>query len=365
MKRIAWILLLGVVLVVAAQAAYVEMNTPDTITVGQTLEVSGSSLGTLKPGFSTDLIFYKIAFTKTEIARTRIVVQEGGVFSATFPTAGLEAGNYLLELVDPMPGGSAVFGGDAKIQKQINLINRQGEITITSPLLQPFTGLLSIRGSVSTAGNNGTQLRVDHDGVTVYGQTSTYIATLNDVFSTDIPITEGGTYTAYFSDYRGYIGSVQLTVSQPVQTTVVTTTAAPVQQVSATAQASRNQPAYFAVDTKPGSVTLSISSGIDWVIEYIDEDSMLTVVNEKGTIGGETAVFPAKGGTVYVKVYPFTFSDQGTATLTATNADSVTACTSCVALFTTTPPPTTTQKSPIPAFLALIALALLVIAGRR
>jgi hypothetical protein len=363
MKRIAWIMLVGVFLVSAAQAAYVELNAPDTITVGQTLEVSGSSLGTLKPGFSADLIFYKMAFSKTEIARTRIVVQEGGIFSASFRTDGLDAGNYLLELVDPKPDGVDAFGGEAKTQKQVTLINRQSEITITSSLSQPFTGLLAIRGSVSTAGNNGTLLRVDHNGETVYGPL--YIATLNNVFSTEISIAEGGTYTTYFSDYRSYIGSAQFTVSQPVTTTVVTTTTVPVQQVSATAQASRNQPAYFAVDTKPGTVTISTSSGIDWVIEYIDEDNLLTVVNEKGTIGGETATFVGKGGTVYVKVYPFTFSDQGTVTLSAQNAESVTACTSCVALFTTTPPPATTQKSPVPALLALLAIALFVIYRRR
>ncbi|MDD1663554.1 MAG: hypothetical protein LUQ60_07400 [Methanomicrobiales archaeon] len=363
MKRIAWIILVGVILVGGVQAAYVELNAPDKITVGQTLEVSGSSLGTLKAGFSTDLIFYRVSLSKTEIARTRIVVQEGGVFSASFPTAGLPAGSYLLELVDPMPGGDAVFGGNVKNQLPVTLIDRQNEITITSPLFQPYTGILSIRGSVSTALNNGTQLRVDHNGATVYGPL--YIATLHNVFSTEITVTEGGTYTAYFSDYKSYIGSVQFTVSQPVATTVVTTTAVPVQQVSATAQASRNQPAYFAVDTKPGSVTISTSSGIDWVMEYIDEDSMLTVVNEKGTIGGEIATFTGRGGSVYVRVYPFTFSDQGTVTLTAQNAESVSACTSCVALFTTTTPPTTTQKSPVPVFFALIALAILILVRRR
>jgi hypothetical protein len=365
MKRIAWILLVGMFLVGAAQAAYVEMNAPDRVTVGQTLEVSGSSLGTLKPGFSANLIFYKVTSTKTFIAQTTIVVQEGGVFSASFQTDGLAAGLYLLELVDPKPGGTDAFGGESKNQKFVTLINRQKEITITSPLSQPFTGLLSIRGSISTAGNNGTQLRVDHNGVTIYGQTTTYIATLNSVFSTEIPVTEGGTYTAYFSDSQSYIGSVQFTVSQPVSTTVVTTTAVPVQQVSATAQASRNQPAFFAVDTKPGPVTITTSSGIDWVMEYSDEDNLLTVVNEKGTLGGETAVFPAKGGTIYVKVYPFTFSDHGPVTLTATNADSVTICTSCGAFFTTTVPPTTTQKSPVPAFLAFIALAILLLLVRR
>ena len=106
MKRIAWILLVGVFLVGAAQAAYVEMTAPDTITVGQTLQVSGSSLGTLAPGFSTDLIFYKVTSAKTEIARTRIVVQQGGVFSASLPTTGLAAGNYQLELSILCPAGT-------------------------------------------------------------------------------------------------------------------------------------------------------------------------------------------------------------------------------------------------------------------
>ena len=367
MKRIACIILLGVFLVGAAQAAYVELNAPDTITVGQTLMVTGDSLGTLAPGFSTDLIFYKVTSAKTEIARTRIVVQQGGVFSASFPTAGLAAGNYQLEPVDPMPGGNDAFGGEAKTLLAVTLIDRQDEITITSPFSQPFTGILSIRGSISTAGNNGTQLRVDHNGETVYGGNGVYVATQNNVFSTDIPITEGGTYTAYFSDYKSYIGSAQFTVSQAASTPVVTTitTAVPLQEVSASAQASRNQPAYFAVDTKPGPVTITTSSGIDWVMEYIDEDNLRSVINEKGTVGGETATFMGKGGTVYVEIYPFTFSDQGMVTLTAQNAESVTVCTSCVALFTTTAPPTTTQKSPVPAFLALSALALLVIFRRR
>jgi hypothetical protein len=361
MKRIAWILLAGVILVGAAQAAYVEINAPDTLNVGQPLEVTGSS--TLKPGFSTDLIFYKMAFTKTEVDRTRIVVQEGGVFAATFPTLGLTEGAYLLELVDPKPEGSEQFSGESKTQKNVNLIDRQKELTITSPLVQPFTGLLSIRGSVSTAGNNGTQLKVDHNGMTVYGPL--YIATLNDDFSTDITISGGGTYNAFFSDYKGYIGSAQFTVSQPVVTTAATTVTTTVPQISATAQASRNQPAYFTVRTKPGTVTISTSSGIDWVLEYLDEDKYLRVVNEKGTVGGETATIPARGGTVYVKVYPFTFSDQGTVTLSASNANSVTVCTDCIALFTTTQAPTPTKESPVPAILALAALALAIIVMAR
>jgi hypothetical protein len=366
MKRIALIMLLAVILVGAAQAAYVELIAPDQITAGQILDVTGTSLGTIKPGFTTDLIFYKVAGTKTEVDRQTVVFQEGGVFSTSFPTTGLAAGSYLLELVDPKPGGSDAFGGESKNQKPVDIIDRSGELTITSPLSQPFTGLLSIRGSLSLAGNNGTQLRVVHNGAAIFGETPTYIPTVNGAFSQDIPITEGGIYSASFADSKSYIGSAQFTVSQPVPVTTATTVTTPVPQVSATAQSSRSQPAYFAVRTKAGTVTISTSSGTDWVMEYLNEDNLLTVVNEKGSGGGETATFPAKGGTVYVKVYPFAFSDQGTVTVTATNSYSVAACTNCVSLFTTTPVPTTTKKSPVPAILALTALgALALLAGAR
>jgi hypothetical protein len=363
MKRIALIMLAGLLLVGAAQAAYVELYAPETLSVGEILEVSGSSLGTIKPGFSTDLIFYRVAGTKTAVDQTRVVFQEGGVFTASFPTAGLSAGSYLLELVDPNPGGDAAFGGESKNQRPVTLIDRQNEITITSPLTQPYTGLLSIRGSISTAGNNGTQLRVDHNGMTIFGPL--YIATLNDAFSTDVTIQDWGAYTASFTDSRSYIGAAQFTVSQPVQTTAATTVTTQAPEVSATSRASRGQPAYFAVRTKPGTVTIATSSGIDWVIEYLDENRQLTVVNEKGTMGGESVIFPATGGTVYVKVYPFTFSDEGTVTLAATNAYSVTTCTDCIPFFTTTTPPTTTKESPFPAILALTALALAVLAVAR
>jgi hypothetical protein len=264
-----------------------------------------------------------------------------------------------------MPGGSAAFGGEAKNQRPVTLINRQNELSITSPLNQPYTGLLSIRGSVSTAGNNGTQLSVDHAGRTVFGPL--YIATQNGAFSTDISISEGGAYTASFSDYKSYIGLAQFLVSQPVQTTVATTVTTAVPEVSATTRASRSQPAYFVVRTMPGTVTLSTTSGIDWVMEYLDEDKFLTVVNEKGTVGGESVTFQARGGTAYAKVYPFTFSDEGTVTLSATNAYSVATCTDCIPFFTTTTPPTTTKESPLPVVLALagLALALLVVARRK
>jgi hypothetical protein len=363
MKRIALIMLAGLLLVGAAQAAYVELYAPDTLTVGEILEVSGSSAGTIKPGFSTDLIFYRVAGTKTAVDQTRVVFQEGGVFTASFPTTGLPAGSYLLELVDPMPGGDAAFGGGAKNQRPVTLIDRSNELTITSPLTQPYTGLLSIRGSVSTAGNNGTQLRVDHNGMTIFGPL--YIATLNDAFSTDITIQDWGGYSASFSDYKSYIGSAQFMVSQPVQTTVATTVTTQAPEVSATSRASRSQPAYFAVRTKPGTVTIATSSGIDWVMEYLDEGRHLTVVNEKGTVGGESVVIPVTGGTVYVKVYPFTFSDEGTVTLAATNAYSVATCSDCIPFFTTTTPPATTQKSPLPAVLALAALACALLAAAR
>ena len=132
MKRIAWIMLVGVFLVGAAQAAYVELNAPGTITVGQTLEVSGSSLGTLKPGFSTDLIFYKMAFTKTEIAGRGSLSRRAGSSRPASRPPVLMQGTTSWSWSIPCPKGNDAFGGEAKNQLSVILINRQNEITITS-----------------------------------------------------------------------------------------------------------------------------------------------------------------------------------------------------------------------------------------
>jgi len=360
MKRIAWLtLIVALVLIAPASAAYVSISAPQEVYVGDPLVVRGTSTlegqpkPSLNPGFSTEVVLYYAQYAKREIDRKAIVVQEDGTFSATFETEGLEPGRYSIEIIDPT---KTTFGGSSKTQQLVTLIDRSGIITIDSPLTQEFDGTLDIRGSIADLGDAGVQIRVEHDGFIVYGPT--YLATdKNGAFSVEVPISVGGTYEVTFHDARGYIGSREFVVSGAVQPTATQGV------LSATAPASRSAPAYFEVETLGGTVTITTSSGFDWVLEYIDEKNERHKVNEKGMLEPEKVEIAAEGGTVYLKVYPLSYSDDATVQVFAANARAVRVSQTAPALFGDATP-TPTPSTPLPPLLALLAIFVLVLARR-
>ncbi|HOB17906.1 MAG TPA: hypothetical protein PKK74_04335 [Candidatus Methanoculleus thermohydrogenotrophicum] len=364
MKRIAWLTLLAATLLVSvASAAYVEINAPETVYVGEPLVVTGTTVTggltkpTLNPGFSTDVVLYRIKHSKSEVDRKTIVVQEDGSFSATFDTRGLAAGTYTVEIIDPDYPNT--FGGSSKTLQFLKLVDRSGDIKITSDLNQEFDGSLDIAGAIDGIGNAGVRILVEHNGTTVYGPE--YIRTdANGAFSVTVPIPGAGTYHVTFSDTRGYIGTTEFVVTGAP---TPTETQEPV--VSASAPATRSAPAYFEVDTRTGKVTLTTSSGVDWVVEYISEDGDLHKVNEKGLLDPEVIEFSAQGGRIYVKIYPVGYSDSKTVRLSGTNVDAIRVSQDAPGFFgDEVPTPTTEAATPLPAVLALLAL-LVVVFGRR
>ena len=198
MKRIAWLTLLAAMLLVsAASAAYVEINAPKTVYVGDPLKVTGTTIvggltkPSLNPGFSTDVVLYSVKHTKSEVDRKTIIVQEDGSFSATFETEGLAAGDYTVEIIDPEPPNT--FGGSSKTLQFLKLVDRSGDVTITSPLVQEFDGSLDITGAIAGIGGAGVRIQVERDGTTVYGPE--YIRTGADgAFSATVPVSGAGTY---------------------------------------------------------------------------------------------------------------------------------------------------------------------------
>jgi len=363
MKRIAWLTLIAAMLLVsAASAAYVAISAPQTVYVGDSLNVTGTTIvgglskPSLNPGFSTDVILYYAQGTKSEVARKTIVVQEDGSFSATFNTSGLGAGTYSVEIVDPT---QTTFGGSSTKLQIVTLVDRSGAITMHSPLNQDFDGSLDLRGEIGEIGDAGVRVRVEHDAATVYGPE--YIRTdKNGAFSAAVPISAAGSYRVTFSDSRGFIGTVVVVVMGGPSTPTPTVTQA---MISASAPATRSAPAYFEVDTRSGTVTIATSAGIDWVVEYIDEDKRLHKVNDKGQLEPETAEFAARGGLVYVKVYPMSYNDSGTVQVSAANADSVRVSQTAPGLFGDATP-TPAQAAPVPVALALLALLVVVLARR-
>jgi hypothetical protein len=360
MKRIAWLTVIAAMMLVGtASAAYISFSAPQTVYVGDELEITGTTVveglpkPTINPGVSMEVVLYRAQYMKHEIARKTIVVQDDGSFSTTFETDGLEPGQYSIEIIDPT---LSTFGSSSKIRQIVALEDRSENLKIDSPSNQDFDGSLDVRGTIRDLGDVGVQIEVTHDGATVYGPE--YVATSKDgAFSVAVPISEGGSYEVTFSDNRGYIGDAVFVVAG---TPGPTPTQA---MISASAPATRSAPAYFEVDTRSGVVTIATSVGINWVVEYIDEDDNHRKVDEKGVLDPETAEIAARGGPVYVKVYPKSYTDRGTVQVSATNADSVRVSQTAPALFGDATP-TPAQAAPLPAALALLALLAVILARR-
>jgi len=360
MKRIAWLTLIAAMMLVGtASAAYISFSAPQTVYVGDTLEITGTTIveglpkPSLEPGFSTEIILYRAQYMKHEMARKTIVIQGDGSFSTMFETVGLEPGQYSIEIIDPT---RTTFGSSSKIRQIVALVDRSGSLTISSLDNQKFDGSLDVSGTIRDLGDAGVQIEVTHDGATVYGPE--YVATSKDgAFSTEVAISVAGVYRVIFEDSKGYIGTKEFMV---VGTPAPTTTQA---MISASASAERSAPAYFEVDTRSGIVTIATSAGIDWVIEYVDEDGEFHKVNNKGMLEPEIAELVARGGSVYVKVYPMSYNDRGTVQVSASNADSVRVSQTAPGLFGDATP-TPAQAAPLPAALALLALLAVVFARR-
>jgi len=345
--------LLFAVLVTGAAAYQVNLKTPDSIIAGQPLQVTIEN--NLPGGFTTDIILYKSGSFKSERARQSITFQ-GETLVVTFPTVDLPNGLYQVEIVDPTKD---TFGGSSVTLRQFDVVNRASSITITSRRSQEYDGTLDLAGSISDLKFSGIIVTVERSGEAVFGPE--YIPNgSGGSFSKEIPIPGPGTYRVNFTDRTSFIGFVTFEVTQIITpTTTVPTPTATGTSVSANAPASRSSPAYFAVNTNAGQVRLTTSSGVDWVLEYIDESGARKLVNDKGTDAAEDVTFTAGGGTVYVKVYPLGYADQGTVTLNAQNAESVTVAANGPTVFGDVTP-TATPEAPLPAILVFLALGLLV-----
>jgi hypothetical protein len=120
------------------------------------------------------------------------------------------------------------------------IIDRSGDLTITSPMTQTFDEALRIEGSMKNLGNTGIDMEVRGPDGLVFGPqfTDTRIDFRSGagVFTRRVAVTTPGRYDVYFSDVDGYIGvksftvlpagsqvptpvpSVTLTVTQPTAT---------------------------------------------------------------------------------------------------------------------------------------------------
>ena len=352
---------MGLVFLLGFASAYqVNIDAPVSLSVGKPLIVTGTT--TLGIGTPIDVVLYYQLTTTTEIERKVVYVQSDKTFKTFFDTSSLKKGTYKVEV--PANG----LGTSSENIRIIQLIDRADDIYLSSLSRQSFNGKIYIAGTIKGGENSGIQIEIVGPANTVVFGPS-YVNTNNaGSFSADISIIEPGDYEVSFTDAKGFIGTRTISVvgeSTKGVTPIMTATTYPV--FSAHAKASRDSPAYFVIRTASGPVILHTSSSIDWVIEYVDDKGVLHMANNQGSQNPERAEFIGTGKVVYVKVYPYKYTDSSEVFLYAENVNSVTASSTVPAAFAATAPqiPTETPQSPVFALVGLVAIGIAVLLSRK
>jgi len=351
MKKIV-LLAMGVLLLVSGAAAYqVYIYAPDTITVGKPLVVNGTT--TFGIGTPIDVVLYHLVTTSTEVKRKIAYVQSDKSFRVVFDTTHLPPGLYKVEV--PASGS-----GESISMRQIRLIDRSDEIVLTSQTTQALSAKMKISGKISGDENAGVQIAViGPDNAVIYGPV--YVSTDSvGAFDATVPISHIGDYEVSFTDSQGFIGTRTIHIVGGSETVAMATTATSPVQASAHGKTSRDDPIYFVVQPAgEGPVSVSTSSSVDWVVEYVDEAGDLHTVNDQGEVTAEEIVVNGTTQPLYFKVYPYKYSVSSIVYLYADNANSVVVSQTVPAAFAGAAlSPSQTQKSPLPVACSIAAACL-------
>ena len=315
MKKIV-LLALGLCLIVSGVPAYqVFISAPETLTIGMPLVVNGTT--TFGIGTPIDVVLYQQVTTSTEVKRKIAYVQADNTFRVIFDTTYLPKGTYKVEV-------PSIGTGDSVNMRQVQLIDRSDEIVLTSQTTQVLSRKMVVTGKIAGDAGSGIQVVViGPDNGVLFGPS--YVNTDNlGGFSIEVPVSQTGDYDVTFTDSHGYIGSRIITLVSGKETIIPVTSVTGTAIMSARTKASRDNPAYFIVTPlNNGTVTVTTSSSVDWVVEYMDAKGDLHTVNDQGDVSAEEIVIEGAEGPLYFKVYPYKYSVSAMVSLNAANAQSV------------------------------------------
>ncbi len=320
--------------------------------VGDVIVIEGISQN-IPPGVTLTL---RVTGPGNYFLTRQMVIQNEGRFRTVVETKGLREGAYRFEIQAP---------GDYPLGSQRNwfiyqLIDRSLLLTITSPVKQDYDGWLTINGRVDELGSAGIELTVYGPAGLYYGPQWVSTDQMGRFFQ-EVPIDMEGAYSAEIADRRGMIGTVDIQVVS-VETPVPVTPTPSEAIISVSATSSRENPAYFVMQTRSGTATISTSLGIDWVIEYVDESGSHHIINEHGADRAETFTIQGDGGTIQIRAYP-EGEETGTVHLYGQNILSLTTSATSLDVFgdLQASAPTPAEESPAFILMPLIALAIFVI----
>jgi hypothetical protein len=227
MKKIILIALCMMCIVGTASAYQLYLSCPESVQVGIPLKCSIDS--NFPAGTTFDVVMYQSGYTATPVKGQSVTIQENQPTQySILDTKGLPGGQYKVEIQFIGPDEGRLSSDSVTLQLPV-IIDRSGEITITSPLTQPLAEALRIEGYITKIGNEGVQIEVRGPDGTVFGPewigTTLLIQSGAGEFTKKVFVTKPGEYDVYFKDVKGYIGVKTFTVTAATQvpTTVRTT----------------------------------------------------------------------------------------------------------------------------------------------
>lgn len=354
MKKIV-LLVLGIFMLMGGVSAYqVFIYAPDTLAIGMPLVVNWTT--TFGIGTPIDVVLYQQLTTSNEVERKVAYVQSDNTFRVVFDTTLLPVGIYKVEV-------AASGTGDSINMRQVRLVDRSDEIILTSLTTQAFSGKMDIDGKIDGDTNAGVQIAViGPDNGVIYGPMYVGTDSLGG-FNMVVPISQTGDYEVSFTDADGYIGTRTISIINGHETVATETTGTTNTILSAHGKSSRDDPIYFIVQpTGDGPVTVSTSSSVDWVVEYVDANGNLQTVNDQGDTAPEVIVTKGADKPLYFKVYPYKYSVSAVVYLYAENADSIAVSPTVPGVFGTSPlSDAETTKSPLAAAISVAAVCIAMI----
>jgi hypothetical protein len=230
MKKIILIALCMMCIVGTASAYQLYLSCPESVQVGVPLKCSIDS--NFPAGTTFNVVMYQSGYTATPVKSQSVTIQENHPTQySILDTKGLPGGQYKVEIQFIGPDEGRLSSDSVTLQLPV-LIDRSGDITITSPMTQMINDALRIEGYITKLGNDGVQIEVrGPDGSSIFGPQ--WIGTTEQVqsgagqFTQKVIVIKPGEYDVYFKDVKGYIGVKTFTVTAPttVPTQVRTTTA--------------------------------------------------------------------------------------------------------------------------------------------
>jgi hypothetical protein len=229
MKRIILLALCLMSIVGSVSAYQLYLACPESIQAGLPLKCSIDS--NFPAGTTFDIAFYQSSYTATLISKQAVTIQANhNTQYKLIDTLGLPGGTYKVE-IQFIGADEPRISSDSTTMQLVKVIDRSGEIEITSPMTQSTADALRIEGTVAKLGGDGVEIEVRGPDGRIFGPQ--YIGTTNDIkngagkFTKKVTVSSPGSYNVDFRDANGYIGTVTFTVNAPATqaTTVPTTTA--------------------------------------------------------------------------------------------------------------------------------------------